>query len=116
MIPICGDLVTIACRAYGTYCNLRIQGVSETADPADAWCLATGSDGLVIYMACRPDPRHATLTVHETNWALRVLAICYAIARAVVEEANRIAEIRATAALARLEWSDTIVEEQEGAA
>lgn len=115
MTPIVGDLITIACGAYGLHRDLRVQGVHEASDPADSWCLATGRGGLEVNVAARPNPRHARLIIHETNWALRVLAIAYAVARAVREEENRLVAIRAEAVLARLEWDDTIVEEQEGA-
>ena len=111
MTPIVGDLVSVACRYHGTHRSLRVQGCHETPVPADAWFLATGRGGIEVNVACRPDPKHATLIVHETNWALRVLAICYSIARAVVAEQERIAWIKAEALLARLERESYEMEE-----
>jgi hypothetical protein len=102
MTPIVGDLVSVRCRHHGSHPNLRVQGIRECENPDDSWFMATGSGGIEVNVAVRPHPRHATLVVHETNWALRVLAICYAVARAVLLERERIAWIRAEAAIARL--------------
>jgi hypothetical protein len=113
MTPIVGDLISVVCRHHGTHRNLRVQGCHEPGPPADAWCVAA-APGIEVSIATRPDPRHATLEVHETNWALRVLAICYAIARAVVAEQERIAWIKADALVARLERER--YEQEEGAA
>jgi len=112
--PIAGDLISVSCRVNGTHPNLRVQGVAATANPGDSWMIATAPCGMELSVATRPDPRYATLEVHETNWALRVLAACHAIALAVMAERNRIEWIKADAAVARIR-RDRYEEEEEAA-
>ncbi len=103
MTPIVGDLISVSCRVNGTHHDLRVQGVAATSNPAESWLAATASCGLEYpAIATRPDPRHGAVVVHETNWALRVLATVHYALLAKRAEEYRIECIKAEALAARI--------------
>lgn len=93
LLPVAFDRIRYACK-YNGVADLTVLGlhVSRQVDYQDEYLVVRAADGSVLMAAADPDPRFGSIEVLETNWAMRLLAVVYVIAKAAQAELDDAAE------------------------